>query len=575
MAKKRGRKNSLRILPVIAGVFVCVVAVVGILIYIRKYAPTREQMPLTEYYTYFGEDDAALIVDDSYEAPAEGQEAGDAILTDGRLYLRREALKSRLDDRYVFDDEEEVMRYATDISLISVPYGGAAYSVDKEAATYDQTIVQRIGEEVYVSADFAREYTDFSYVVYEEPNRAVIYTAGYTRDVAKLRRSEGIRRLGGPKSKILKKGEKGESIAILKDYGKWSEVATVDGVIGYVRSSRLRDREEETEEATLPVREYQHRTMSEPVCMAWHQVTSQAANTSVSRVLGNTKGLNVISPTWFYLNDNSGGIVDLSGKDYVQTAHAAGAQVWGLVSNLENSEVDTTTVLDHTSSRDALVGNLIGAAIAVGLDGINVDFESLAEEAADGYIEFIRELSLRCEKNDLYLSVDNYVPSSYTAFYNRTEQANYADYVVIMGYDEHHRTDTIAGSTASLPFVTAGIEATLEEVPAEQVILGMPFYSRIWMESKDGTLSNETILMKDIDGWLERHKLEATWDEVLGQNYAEYTENETKHMLWIEDAKSLGEKLSAMKDHALAGGSFWKLDCEDSAIWDVIGAYMD
>jgi spore germination protein YaaH len=246
--------------------------------------------------------------------------------------------------------------------------------------------------------------------------------------------------------------------------------------------------------------------------------------------------------------------------------------VWGLVSNLENSNVDTTSVLNTTSSRDNLVNNLIAAAITYDLDGINVDMEALSIQAKDGYIEFIRELSLKCEKNDIILSIDNYVPTDSTAFYNRSVQADYADYIIIMAYDEHTSTDTEAGSVSSIGFVEKGIKDTLEEVPEKQVIVGLPFYARVWATSGD-TLSSSAYGMDSLSDYLDAHGASRTWSETEGQYYAEFTENDTIYQCWIEDTTSLSRKLDLMKEYNLAGAAFWKLGFESKAIWTMIDNY--
>ena len=172
---------------------------------------------------------------------------------------------------------------------------------------------------------------------------------------------------------------------------------------------------------------------------------------------------------------------DLASTDYVDYCHSQGIDVWALVNNLENDEADSTEVLTHTSKRKKMANQLIAAAIQYNLDGINLDFEALPQEAGDAYVQFIRELSLKCENNGIILSVDNYVPMEYNRFYNRREQANFADYIIIMGYDEHY-AGSDEGSVASIGFVEEGIANTLQEVPAEQLILGAPFFTRVWAE---------------------------------------------------------------------------------------------
>lgn len=579
--RRRARKRKTRrqrganagsIASIVFCIFVIVIAVVGGSIYMKKYAPTKAHMPLDEYYTYFHDDEAALIVNDTYIEPAEDADAGVALVVDGRLYIERESLKDQIDDGYVFDDTEQIMRYVTDADVISVPYDGTSYTIGKESESTDFDIVHSAYGKLYVAADFANGYSDFTYEVAEEPYRAVIETAGFTHDTATLKRKTAVRRLGGPKSKVLKDAKKGEEISVVQNHGSWSNVVTADGVIGYVKNNQIGKVSEETVEAMLPAREYSHRTMDGRVTMAWSMVTSQAANAGVDNLLKSAKGLNVISPTWFYLNDNEGGIADFSSKEYVKTCHDVGVQVWGLVSDIENGEVSGATILGRTTYRDNLVGNLIGAAVSSGMDGINVDFEHVPVEAADGYIEFIKELSLKCKANDLFLSVDDYPPASYNMYYNRSVQADYADYIAVMAYDEHYSGGDEAGSVASLPFVKDAIEATMQEVPAEQIILGMPFYCREWVDT-DGELTSNNIEMKGVAKYLTDYDLTAEWDEDLGQNYAEYTDGDAKHMLWIEDAQSLSKKLALMQEYGLAGGSFWRLGHEPESIWTVIKEY--
>ena len=301
-------------------------------------------------------------------------------------------------------------------------------------------------------------------------------------------------------------------------------------------------------------------------------MTSQAANGNVSKMVAGTD-LNVISPTWFSLSDNQGNIRSLASSDYVTYCHENNIQVWGLVSNLENKNVDTTTVLNTTSYRDNLVNNLITQAISYNLDGINVDMEALSIAAKDGYIEFIRELSIKCEKNDIILSVDNYVPTDSTAFYNRSVQADYADYIAVMAYDEHYAGGDEAGSVASIGFVEKGVSDTLDEVPAEQIILGMPFYARVWASSETG-ITSSAYGMEDMQAFLQRNQATSTWSEEDGQYYAEFTEKGTTYMAWIEDATSLSKKLDVMKENKLAGAAFWKLGFESKDVWQTIENYF-
>lgn len=297
-----------------------------------------------------------------------------------------------------------------------------------------------------------------------------------------MKKDTQIRYRGGIKSPILTQVPKETELTVLEQGEDWDKVATRDGIIGYIRKKRLGKEEAKTFEHTPMTENFSHILKDKKINMAWHQVTTPDANSTVADVISNTKGLNVISPTWFYLNDNEGNLVNIASSEYVQYCHNQGVEVWALVSNLENDEVDSAEVLNYTSKRTNMVNQLIAAAIQFDFDGINVDFEALSKEAGDGYVQFIRELSLKCENNGIVLSVDNYVPTEYSLFYNRKEQANFADYVIIMGYDEHYAGGD-EGSVASLGFVTQGIADTLKEVPAQQIILAAPLYTRVWIET--------------------------------------------------------------------------------------------
>ena len=302
-------------------------------------------------------------------------------------------------------------------------------------------------------------------------------------------------------------------------------------------------------------------------------------------ILESSKGINVLSPTWFYLNDNEGNLVSFADSSYVNYCHNHNVEVWALVNNLENQEVDTAYVLSHTSTRQNLVNQLISAAIQYNLDGINLDFESLnAEKVGDSYIQFVRELSLKCANNGIVLSVDNYVPSAYTQFYDRAEQALFADYVIIMGYDEHYAGCEEAGSVASLNWVKEAVTNTLKEVPADQIILGMPFYTRIWEltpseeEAQDYVIydvSSKAYGMSSAWKQVNNHGAETTWLADCGQYYAEYTEGDSIFQVWLEDTTSMEERLKVMDENHLAGAAYWKLGFETNEIWDTIIKYIN
>ena len=576
MSRRRRRKRY-RIprgyIYIAAAVIFIAMLVVGIYA-IKKYTPTKEHQDLSEYFVLNHENQAAVIVNSEYLETTDDSTYGYAVVNGGQVYLELGFVKDYIDDGYVYDPSEITLRYATDTEVYTATLGSADYTIDKSINSLAASIVLAQDETVYISTEYLQLLSNFTYAYYSEPDRVFVETVGYEKQVATAKGKSQIRVLNGPKSPVLEDVTKGERIDVIRDTGKWSFVISENGVMGYMKNNKIGDATAETVAATLPERTYNHISAGQDISVLWHQVTTQAANGDVASVLADSGSVDVMSPTWFHLNDNKGGIASIASSNYVSTCHSAGVQVWGLVSNLEDPDVDTATVLNTTSARDALVNNLIAQAITYGLDGINVDIEQLPGAANDGYIQFIKELSIKCEKNDIILSVDNYVPTPSSEGYNRSEQAKYADYVIIMGYDEHYASSEEAGSVASIGWVEQGVKDTLEEVPAEQVILGIPFYCRVWEVAEDGSFTSTAYGMDAIQSYMKTNGVSATWSDEYGQYYAEYVSGDTTNKIWVEDEASIEEKLKVMDQYGLAGGAFWKKGFDSSAVWSIIAKYL-
>ena len=573
-----------KIVPVLtAGALILVIILILILSQIiEKYTPSKEHEELTEYYNISSDDDVALILNHEV-LENKGKWMDDTI------YLDIDTVQNYLNSRFYWDSNENKLLYVTANDLVSADAGSADYYVTKTKNTFSHTIVKVDTTTAYVALDFVAQYTNLTYEQLDEPNRVILTSEFGDYETTNVKRNTQIRHKGGIKSPIVADVTKGTTLTLLETGDTWSKVMTEDGIIGYIKNKMISGTTTATLTSDFTEEAHAHITKDFKINMGWHQVTNQTANSQVASVISATKGLNVISPTWFYLNDNNGGIASLASSEYVTYCHQNGVEVWALVSNLENSDVNTREVLTYTSRRETLINNLISSAIQYNLDGINVDFESLnASEVGDSYIEFIRELSLKCANNGIVLSVDNYVPSDYTAFYDREEQAAFADYIVIMAYDEHYAGSEEEGSVASIGFVTNGVTDTLKEVPASQTILGVPFYTRVWSltptedstESEDDSyvlysLDSYATGMKEVQNLISANGAAATWSDEDGQYYVEYENDGVTYKIWVEDATSIEEKLNVMKENDLAGASFWKLGLEDSTIWDTIIKYIN
>lgn len=583
-----------KFIPVIAAIILIIIVILFMLLgkLIEKYTPSDEHQELSEYYQMSSPDDVALILNNEV-LPVQGR------MIDGNVYLDFDTVHDLINDRFYWDANENKLLYTTATDLIWADAESTTYYVTKNAMTLDHIIVKADAATAYITLDFVKQYSDISYTVYESPNRVVLTNAWGDHTVASAKKDTELRYQGGIKSPILADIAKGTALTVLEPDETWTKVASADGVIGYVKSKTLGSTSTETLTSDYVPEQFTHIKKDFRINMGWHQVTNNSANSNVANVISSTKGLNVISPTWFYLKDTNGGIGSLASSDYVNYCHQNGIEVWALVSNfgardqgLENP--DTTEVLTYTSRRENLINNLISAAIQYNLDGINVDFESLDPAVGDSYIQFIRELSLKCANNGIVLSVDNYSPTAYTAFYNRAEQAVFADYVILMGYDEHYVGSEEAGSVASIGFVRKGVADTLQEVPADQLILGMPFYTRVWSEtpvSEDGAAISDTentsdsytlfeldcysASMKETQNLISANGAVPVWSDTDGQYYVEYINGGVTYKIWVEDSASLEEKLKVLQENQLAGGAFWKLTLEDPTVWDTIIKYIN
>ena len=433
------------------------------------------------------------------------------------------------------------------------------------------------------------------YEVYDDPGRVVITSAWGDIQTAEIRRDTQVRYQGGVKSPILTEISADSKVVVLEDENDWMKVATEDGFIGYVKTNTLKNNTTETRSRDFDEPVYTNITRNYTINMAWHNVSNSDANSYILEIIAGTKGLTTIAPTWFSLADTEGNISSLADSNYVNYAHQSNLEVWAVLRDFHggiNSYDETYEVLSYTSKRTKIINQVIAEAIEKGIDGINLDFELVSSECGAHYIQFVRELSVRCRQNGLVFSVDNYVPQPYNEHYDIGEQGTVADYVVIMGYDEHTDGSYEAGSVASIGYLENGIADALESVSADKLIAGVPFFTRLWFEtpkteeelSKEaGTeaadypnkISSSAYGMDEAAQVVEDAGVQAQWDEETGQNYAEWEADGGTYKIWLEDNQSLEEKLKVIKANNLAGVAEWSLGMESSSIWDLILQYVN
>ena len=589
--KKRRTQVNRRIAPVLAAVLLIIAVLTCMFIsyLIEKYSPSKERMAWTEYYSVSGEDEVAVILNNEL-TDIKGR------MIDGEVYVTTDTLYDYLNERFYWDQAENLLLYTTPTEVITAAVGSTTYSVGSQSYTEDYAPVKVDGDTAYVALAYIQKYTGLQYeVMMDEVNRVNLTTEFGTVDTVTVKRNAQVRYRAGIKSPILTDVAKGDVLYVLpeeEDVGEWTKVRTSNGFIGYIRNRFLGEAGQETLTSNYEEPVYTNISKDYTINMAWHQVTNSDANNNVLEMIANTKGLTTISPTWFFLSDNEGNIESLASQTYVNYCHQNNIEVWALVEDIKYKDtILDYEILSRTSSRQRLVNNLIAKAIEFDLDGLNIDFEYINQDSAKAYLQFLRELSIKCRQNGIVLSVDNYRPADHNAFYDLEEQGTVADYVILMGYDEHYAGSETAGSVASINWVREGIELALEQVPAEKLINAVPFYTRLWEErplteeelaelsatdtSTQVKVSSKAYGMDAIDEILAANGVEKTWDETSGQYYAEYTEDGNTYKVWLEEEESIALKASLIKEYNLAGISAWKLGFERQDIWDVILRYVN
>ena len=560
-----------KIIPVLIALFlIIVIAVVGVgSKLIEKYSYSKERADLTAYFDVRGEGDVPVILQDE-------RIEEHARLIDGVCYFDLAMVHQYFNDRFYEDKKEGLLLYTLPDAIVSTVIGTQTVAKGGEESGRDYVIARYEGEQLYVAADYVKEYSNFSYELYTEPYRMQVYTEWNARRTATVLKDTQVRYQGGVKSDVLTDVSRGTEVIVLEEMENWSKVKAEGAFIGYVENKRL---SEQTTVEPTPVTDYTEpvymsNTRDHKINLAWHVVAGMAGNDTLVPLMQGTKSINVVSPTWFALSDNAGNFTSFASENYVGTAHDMGLEVWGLIDNFSHEGIDTYEVLAGLSTRQHLINGLIDMALQYKLDGINIDFENISLDAGEPFVEFIRELSIPCREHGIVLSVDNYVPMGYTDHYDREEQGVVADYVIIMGYDEHHRGSDTAGSVASIDFVEKGIADTVAQVPAHKVINAIPFYTRIW-ETKGTTIDSQAVGIETAKQYLADHGIVTAWDEETCQNYGEYQSGDSYYQVWMEDEESIRVKLNIMSKYQIAGVAEWQLAFAVDSVWDVIEEYMN
>lgn len=562
--KEQQKKKAAPVLVVL--ILIVLVGAAGVVSFlINRYKPGTEYMAGNEYFNLTDENSVALIQNGEL---LEEQ----AVLIGGEPYAAYTYVESQLNSCFYWDEETKGILLTTSGGVQTLLPGDAAVA---KTPGGQPAVQQESDGTVYISLDVVKEYTDLDYAYYSDPNRVVIRNEWDGVEQATVQSDTAqVRQKGGIKSLILADVQKGDTLLYLENLDNWCKVMTADGYTGYIQTEDISE-PEAIEARTAKKDSYERITRDHKINLVWHQSTSTESNDAMAEMTAEMTGVNVISPTWFSVTDETGTISSLASADYVKLAHDAGREVWGLIDNF-NEAFDETTDLAYASVRSRIIEQLLAEAASCGMDGINVDFENLKEAGIPHYLQFLRELTSAAHAQNLVVSVDTPVPQAYTMYYQRGEQARFVDYMIVMAYDEHFAGSEEAGSVSSLPFVQQAVEEMTRVMPADQVICGIPFYTRVWTEKfGQSAITSEVLGMDGAKNYAKENQITETWDASLGQNVATVETSDARYTIWMEDEQSMEEKLKVIQSADLAGVAEWKLGFECADVWSLISEYIE
>lgn len=562
--KEQQKKKAAPVLVVL--ILIVLVGAAGVVSFlINRYKPGTEYMAGNEYFNLTDENSVALIQNGEL---LEEQ----AVLIGGEPYAAYTYVESQLNSCFYWDEETKGILLTTSGGVQTLLPGDAAVA---KTPGGQPAVQQESDGTVYISLDVVKEYTDLDYAYYSDPNRVVIQNEWDGVEQATVQSDTAqVRQKGGIKSLILADVQKGDTLLYLENLDNWCKVMTADGYTGYIQTEDISE-PEAIEARTAKKDSYERITRDHKINLVWHQSTSTESNDAMAEMTAEMTGVNVISPTWFSVTDETGTISSLASADYVKLAHDAGREVWGLIDNF-NEAFDETTDLAYASVRSRIIEQLLAEAASCGMDGINVDFENLKEAGIPHYLQFLRELTSAAHAQNLVVSVDTPVPQAYTMYYQRGEQARFVDYMIVMAYDEHFAGSEEAGSVSSLPFVQQAVEEMTRVMPADQVICGIPFYTRVWTEKfGQSAITSEVLGMDGAKNYAKENQMTETWDASLGQNVATVETSDARYTIWMEDEQSMEEKLKVIQSADLAGVAEWKLGFECADVWSLISEYIE
>ncbi|MCI1590755.1 MULTISPECIES: glycosyl hydrolase family 18 protein [Heyndrickxia] len=526
------------------------------------------------YFYPFASSEKVQYISNKNSILVNGKIQGTAVQDGNQLYVPIKIVQKNIDQSLFIENNAVIL--TTNQNVIRMPLNKEGYTANQVSKKTDFPIVKSINNDIYIDLKTLTKIYPIQFhitkenkVIWIEKNNEA-YEKG--KITVKDTRKAFLRLRTKPDlhSSYVEEIKKGENIRIEKAIGEYYFVRTLEGIGGYIKKEYVTKNEKVQISTVTKDESTTSLKYNAPIHLTWEAVYTKTPNPDQ---LPKMPGVNIVSPTWFKLKNNQGDVTNLASDSYMKWARKNGFQVWALFSNSFDPTL-TKEALTHYETRTKIINQLLTYVKTYKLDGLNIDIENVSPEDGPLVTQFVRELSVYLHNEGKYVSMDItfIAKGSWSEFYERDKLATVVDYLIVMAYDEHWASSPTAGSVASLPWVKNNLEQLLKEVPNEKLILGLPFFTRLWSEEmKDGqmSVSSKALSMDQANAWMKERNLKAQEDPETGQNYIEYKDAKTNivYKMWLEDSLSLKKRAQLAAQYDLAGVASWARYFADDSAW--------
>lgn len=506
-----------------------------------------------------------------------GAETGERpLVKPGGILLSVDTIRKHFDPNIFWDEEAQTVIITTENRLIKMKTDSLTAFVNRVAQELSLPASEE-GGVVYVPMEILHALYGIEGRFVEESGTVFFDVLDAAKLIAHVTSKHAVLRVGPSKHEpIAARLTPGDELLVVEASEGWYAATSSEGFFGYVPQKALGDIEKVEPASKGPVSAGTQK-VAKRINLTWEHVFSRNPDTAS---IPDMPGLNVISPTWFEVANEEGDIKNKACSEYASWAREKGYKIWALLDNGFDPE-RTNAVLRSAEKRESVAAQILAYAVIYQIDGINIDFENVYYEDRAFFTQFVRELSALLHEQGLTVSVDVTMKSksrTWSMFYDRSALAEAVDYVMLMAYDEHSSGSKVAGSVASLPWAKAGLLGVLEEVPNEKLVLGVPFYTRIWREESEGgrrVVKSSAVGMEYAQARLKETRADVSYDPLSGQNYAVYEADGIRHQVWLEDETSLTARLGLIEEYGLAGIASWRRGFEKPEMWELIDRVLN